>query len=157
DAIHGGAHDFGSGLALVCLRRRLLHDIGYLLGVLAGAFGELADLLGDDHEALAMLAGPRSLDRSLERRAEGSIANRGDHPGDLVDLAAALSDRVDDTREAFDRGEALLHQLGGVARFGARGLGVVRYALECLRRFVQRESALRQRGVLRSRAIGDLS
>src|SRR5258708_31287778 len=108
DAVHGVTHDVGGGLAFVGFGGRLLDDIGDLPGILAGAFGQLADLLGDDHEALAVFAGAGRLDCGIERQDVGAVGDLGDHLGDLVDLAAALRDRIGYAGQAFVRGKPRL-------------------------------------------------
>ena len=59
--------------------------------------GELADLLGDDGEAAALLAGAGGLDRGVERqqvRLLGDAGDRGDDAPDLLGLGAELADRL---------------------------------------------------------------
>ena len=45
----------------------LTQDLAHLPGCALGAFGQLAHVLGHHREALALLAGPRGLDRRVER------------------------------------------------------------------------------------------
>ena len=48
---------------------------------LRGGLGELADLVGDDGEAAALLTGAGGLDRGVEREEVGLVGDRGDLPG----------------------------------------------------------------------------
>ena len=43
---------------------------------LLGLLGQLADLLGDDREAAALLAGARGLDRGVQREQVGLLGDR---------------------------------------------------------------------------------
>ena len=61
----------------------------------ARLLGELADLLGDDGEAAALLAGARRLDGGVERQQVGLRGDRGDRlddAADLIGLGAELAD-----------------------------------------------------------------
>ena len=78
NAFDRGSHLFGRHIAGLCIIGRLLDDFGDLIGVLTRALGELADLLGDDDKALAMLAGARRLDRSIERQNMRAIGDLRD-------------------------------------------------------------------------------
>ena len=63
------------------------------------AVGELADLVGDDGEALARLAGAGRLDRGVDREDVGLLGELGDdveHRADLLRLLAELEHVVDD-------------------------------------------------------------
>ena len=51
-----------------------------------GLLGELADLLGDDGEAAALLAGAGGLDRGVEREQVGLLGDAGDRVDDAADL-----------------------------------------------------------------------
>ncbi len=52
-----------------------------------GLLGQLADLLGDDGEAAALLAGAGGLDRGVEREQVGLLGDAGDRVDDAADLA----------------------------------------------------------------------
>ena len=65
----------------------LLDQLGDGRSGLLGLLGEVTDLLGDDGEAAAVLAGAGSLDRGVERqqvRLRGDAGDRLDDPADLV-------------------------------------------------------------------------
>ena len=70
--------------------------------------GELADLFGDDGEALALLAGAGGLDRGVERQQVGLGGDRGDRVDDPADALGALG-------QLADRGAGLLGGVGDVA------------------------------------------
>ena len=66
-----------------------------LLGGAAGALGQLADLVGDDGEALALLAGPGRLDGRVQGQQVGllgDVVDRLDDGADLLALGAELGD-----------------------------------------------------------------
>ena len=75
--------------------------------------GQPAYFVGDDGEPLAVLAGPRRLDRGVERqeiRHVGELADRRNEAGDaaahlaeLLDLTRALADERLEGDEAFNR------------------------------------------------------
>ena len=68
---------------------------GDLLGRATGALGQLAHLVGDDGEALALLAGPGGLDGGVERQQVGlvgDVVDGLDDGADLVALGAELGD-----------------------------------------------------------------
>ena len=50
-----------------------------------GLLGQLADLLGDDREAAALLAGAGGLDRGVERQQVGLLGDAGDRGDDAAD------------------------------------------------------------------------
>ena len=58
------------------LRWISLDEAGDLAGGGLGLLGELADLLGDDREAAALLAGARRLDRGVQRQQVGLVGDR---------------------------------------------------------------------------------
>ena len=57
--------------------------------------GELAHLVGDDGEALAVLAGARRLDGRVEREEVGLPRDRADGVGDLADALRLLAELDD--------------------------------------------------------------
>ena len=61
----------------------------------AGALGEVLDLVGDDGEALAVLAGLRGDDGGVEREQVGLL---GDVVDDVEDLADGLDARAEVAR-----------------------------------------------------------
>ena len=66
-------------------------------GGAAGLLGELADLVGDDGEAAAVLAGAGGLDRGVQRqqvRLLGDAGDRGDDAADALGLLAEVADRA---------------------------------------------------------------
>jgi hypothetical protein len=89
---------------------RLLLHLGDQRGDLArgggGLLGQLADLLGDDGEALALLAGAGGLDCGVQRqqvRLLGQAGDRGDDPADLLRARGQVLDRGADLRRGGDR------------------------------------------------------
>ena len=73
----------------------LADEPGDLLGGTAGALGELADLVGDDREALPHLARPGSLDGGVEGEEVGllgDVVDRLDDRADLLGLGGDLGD-----------------------------------------------------------------
>src|SRR3954449_284701 len=102
-----------------------------------GLLGQLADLLGDDREAAALLAGARRLDRSVQRqqvRLLGDAGDRGDDAADALGLGAELTDRLGRLdRAVADRahglggpGDGAGALLGDLARRHGGGRGVPR-------------------------------
>ena len=73
----------GGDLALARLLHRLADELLGLGGGLLGAQRERAHLLGHHREAAAGLAGPRSLDRGVEREEVGLEGDVVDVPDDL--------------------------------------------------------------------------
>ena len=75
-------------------------DRGGLLGLL----GQLADLVGDDREAAALLAGAGGLDRGVERQEVRLLGDGGDRVDDPADLArtCAPSSRIAPVASADD-------------------------------------------------------
>ena len=74
-------------------RLDLAHDAADLRRRLGDRVGELADLLGDDGEALARLAGARGLDGGVERedlRLLGDVVDDDEHAADLLAALAQL-------------------------------------------------------------------
>ena len=61
-------------------------QLGDLLRGVLGLLGELADLLGDDREPAALLAGAGGLDRGVQRQQVGLLGDPGDRLHDLADL-----------------------------------------------------------------------
>ena len=77
--------------------------------------GQLADLLGDDREAAALLARAGGLDGRVERqqvRLLGDAGDRRDDPADLLGLGREIADRVADGLRRVAHGA---HGLGGLA------------------------------------------
>ena len=64
-------------------------SVGDLAGGGLGLLGELADLLGDDGEAAALLAGAGGLDRGVERQQVGLLGDAGDRVDDAADPLGA--------------------------------------------------------------------
>jgi hypothetical protein len=54
-----------------------------------GLLGQLLDLVGDHGEALAYLAGPRRLDRGVQRQEVGLLGDAGDELDDVADQLIA--------------------------------------------------------------------
>src|SRR5581483_3954196 len=85
---------------------------GDAAGGLLRLLSQLADLLGDDGEAAALLARARRLDRGVQCQQVGLLGDRGDRrddPTDLGRLGPELADRVGDGARRFaDR----VHRLG---------------------------------------------
>ena len=77
-----------------------------------GLLGQLADLVGDDREPAALLAGAGGLDGRVQRQQVGLLGDAGDRLDDAADALGLLA-------EAADRDRRLL---GGLAD-GAHGLG----------------------------------
>src|SRR3954463_2727948 len=81
--------------------------------------GQLADLLGDDREAAALLAGARRLDGRVQRqqvRLLGDAGDRGDDALDLLRLRAELTDGLGRLHRALAHGAHGLRGLGDRAR-----------------------------------------
>ena len=66
-----------------------------VLGGLGRLLGQLLDLVGDDREALARLAGAGRLDRGVEGQQVGLLGDRGDHLDHVADLGARLAELGD--------------------------------------------------------------
>jgi hypothetical protein len=73
--------------------------------------GQVADIGGDDHEALAEFAGPGRLDGAVDRQHVGLDGDGGDGIDDLVDAP----------RHQFQILDLLDTGLGGVGRGGNTG------------------------------------
>ena len=67
------------------------HPLGDVLGRLRRLLRQLLDLVGDDREALAGLAGPGRLDGGVQRQQVGLLGDRGDHLDDVADLGRGLA------------------------------------------------------------------
>ena len=93
-ALDGGDRVLGLGLDR-------LDELGDLARARAGALGEILDLVGDDGEALAVLAGLRGDDGGVQREQVGLL-------GDVVDDVEDLADRLDARAEVADDGDGLL-------------------------------------------------
>ena len=72
-----------------------LHRVLDAVGVFGGIPCQVADVGGHDREALAELAGPRRLDRAVDRQHVGLDRHGRDGIDDLVDTAADLLQRGD--------------------------------------------------------------
>src|SRR3954447_14716085 len=80
--------------------------------------GQLADLLGDDREAAALLAGAGGLDGRVQRqqvRLLGDAGDRGDDALDLLRLRAELADRLGRLQRRVADGAHGLRGLGNRA------------------------------------------
>ena len=87
----GDLADGGDGALGVSLDR---FDLGGdIRGGGGGLLGEFLDLIGDDREALARLAGAGGLNGGVEGEEVGLLRDRGDDLDDLADFGAALSSR----------------------------------------------------------------
>ena len=92
------------------------------------ALGKLADLARDDREAPAGVAGPRRLDRRVERKQVRLLGDVVDQLEHLADLLAALAERQ---RALGDRLHLLLHVAHRVAGLvGGRGAGCALSAID---------------------------
>ena len=122
---HGLDGFFGAGLDLA-------DESGDLLGGATGSLGELADLVGDDCEALALLAGSGRLDGGVEGEEVGllgDVVDRLDDGADLVGLGAELGDLprglLDGELDAFHLADGLadglLAVVGGFGGGGGHG------------------------------------
>jgi hypothetical protein len=80
---------------VVCRALDLGHDRRDLGGGVDDRLGELADLDGDDREALPGLARARRLDGGVEREDLGLVGDAVDDREHLADLLAALAERED--------------------------------------------------------------
>ena len=109
-----------------------------LAGGVLGLLGELADLLGDDGEAAALLAGAGGLDGGVEREQVGLLGDAGDRVDDPADPLGARGELLDRARRPRPRlsatwriaprrllggGDALA---GDLARLGGRRGGLLR-------------------------------
>jgi len=101
-----------------------------LRGALLRLFGELADFVGDDGKAAALLARPGRLDGGVEREEVRLLGNRADRVDDAGDLLGAAGEIADGRRHRAGRladrphgGRRLLGGLGPVERDLANGSG----------------------------------
>src|SRR5207342_706794 len=83
----------------------------------------LADLLGDDREAAALLAGAGGLDGGVERQQVGLLGDAGDRVDEADDLARALRELADRRRDGGGELAHRAHGLGGVVGGGDALLG----------------------------------
>ena len=86
------------------LRLHRLDEVRDLARARAGALGEILDLVGDDREALALLARLRGDDGGVEREQVRLL-------GDVVDDVHDLADRLDARAEVRDDRDGLLRAL----------------------------------------------
>ena len=68
---------------------------GNLAGGLAGAFGQLADLIGHHGKTASLLAGTRSLDRCVQRQQIGLVGNVVDQLHEAADIARVFGQGID--------------------------------------------------------------
>ena len=80
------------------------------------ALGELADLLGDDREAAALLAGAGGLDGGVEREQVGLLGDAGDRVDDAADPLRAGGELLDGGRDLREDVGHLAHRLRRPAR-----------------------------------------
>jgi hypothetical protein len=85
-------HGLSGGLQIPLDRREQGSD---LLGLLGGAFRQLADLLGDHGEATARRTGMGRLDGRVQAEQAGAGGDLLDDPGDLRHLEDLLHERLD--------------------------------------------------------------
>src|SRR4051812_18174172 len=96
DAVLGALGTVGDHVDdLVGLGLDLADERGDLARGALGLLGELADLLGDDGEAAALLAGASGLDRGVERQEVGLLGDAGDGLDDAADALGALGELAD--------------------------------------------------------------
>ena len=108
----------------------LVDQLGDRLGGRLGLLGELADLVGHDGEAAALLAGAGGLDGGVERQQVGLLGDAGDG--------------VDDAADALALGAQLADGLAGLGRGvadGGHGLGRRARRSRCRRRAAARASS----------------
>ncbi len=84
-----------------------------------GLLGEAADLLGDDGEAAAVLAGAGRLDGGVEREQVGLVGDAGDRVQDPADLARLARELLDAGLRLLTGDADALHDVVG----GSDGLG----------------------------------
>ena len=73
-----------------------LNQFGNFLGGLRGLFGQLADFVGDDRKAQAVLAGAGGFDGGVQGQQVGLLGEIVDDLDDLADIVGALAERADD-------------------------------------------------------------
>ncbi len=92
--LHFGSDRFGGGVDAFGDRLHidldLPDEVGDLLGRFFGRFGERAHFVGDDGEALAVLAGAGRLDGRVEGEQIGLIGDAGDGLDDVADVGGLL-------------------------------------------------------------------
>ena len=106
DGAHGPA---GLGLDLA-------DQVGDRAGRRLGLLGELADLLGHDGEAAALLARARGLDRGVQGEQVGLLGDAGDGVDDAADPLRARAQLADRGRGVVGGGADGVHRLRGRAR-----------------------------------------
>src|SRR5207302_180712 len=89
-------------------------DRAHLGGGALGLLGQGADLVGDDGEAFALLAGPAGLDGGVERQQVGLVGQVVDRGDDLADLLALLGEGQDVVGDGLDALADGRHALGGL-------------------------------------------
>ena len=98
-------------------------------GGLARLLGQRADLVGDDGEAAAVLAGAGGLDRGVEGQQVGALGQLADGDGDLAGAADVLGQAADVGGDGLDAAAGLAHARDhrgdGLAALGGQALGVL--------------------------------
>ena len=94
--------------------RRFLDERGDLAGRLVGSLGQLADLVGHDGEAHAVLAGAGRLDGGVQRQQIRLAGDLGDHLDDLADLLRTGADQLHGLDRLLHGRAALLGQAAGL-------------------------------------------
>ena len=80
----------------------LVDEVLDVLGGVAGLLGQSLDFVGDDCEPVSRLAGPRRLDRRVQRQHVGLFRDLVDERDDLVDLTDAGGQVLDGRRGRVD-------------------------------------------------------
>ena len=88
-----------------------------------GLLGQLADLLGDDGEALALLAGAGGLDRGVEREQVGLLGQAGDRGHDAADLGGLGGEALHRGADVGGGLGDLADRVGGLRGGGDAALG----------------------------------
>ena len=95
------------------------HPAGDVLGRLRRLLRQLLDLVGDDGEALARLAGPRRLDGGVQREQVGLLGDARDDLDDVADLGRGLAQLGDGGGRGLGGGHGAGGDLAGLG--GVRG------------------------------------
>ena len=103
----------------------LSDDLADLLGRLDRALGQLADLVGDDGEAPAGLAGAGRLDGGVQGEEVGLVRDLLDDLEDAPDLVRALAETGDDAGGVLHVLGDGLHAVDGAGHRLAAGLRVL--------------------------------
>ena len=118
--LHGDVHRLGGALGAGLDGR---DDRPDLLGRRRRLLGELADLAGDDGEALALIAGAGRLDRGVQGEQVGLGGDVLDGADDLADLLGAGVGLLDRRRRGVDGALDRLHLRQGLANGVRPALG----------------------------------